>query len=186
MDLEERVEVLKALADPYRLRILDILSPEIRCNCHLQDQMEIAPNLLSYHLKILREAGLIVGTKRGRWIWPYLLVGIAIGAVIHGWAPEDFFAGLAGSGNPLAVPFAVLLGIPLYSSAAGVIPLVQALSDKGVALGTVLAFMMAVVALSLPEMILLRRVLQPKLLATFVGVVGTGILAVGYLFNVVI
>ncbi len=68
MDLEERVEVLKALADPYRLRILDILSPEIRCNCHLQDQMEIAPNLLSYHLKILREAGLIVGTKRGRWI----------------------------------------------------------------------------------------------------------------------
>ncbi len=119
-------------------------------------------------------------------IWPYLLVGIAIGAVIHGWAPEDFFAGLAGSGNPLAVPFAVLLGIPLYSSAAGVIPLVQALSDKGVALGTVLAFMMAVVALSLPEMILLRRVLQPKLLATFVGVVGTGILAVGYLFNVVI
>jgi ArsR family transcriptional regulator len=68
MDLEERVEVLKALADPYRLQILDILSPEIRCNCHLQDQMDIAPNLLSYHLKILREAGLIVGTKRGRWI----------------------------------------------------------------------------------------------------------------------
>jgi len=119
-------------------------------------------------------------------IWPYLLVGIALGAAIHGWAPEDFFAGLAGSGNPFAVPFAVLLGIPLYSSAAGVIPLVQALSDKGVALGTVLAFMMAVVALSLPEMILLRRVLQPKLLATFVGVVGTGILAVGYLFNVII
>jgi uncharacterized membrane protein YraQ (UPF0718 family) len=119
-------------------------------------------------------------------IWPYLLVGIAIGAAIHGWAPEDFFASIAGSGNPLAVPFAVLLGIPLYSSAAGVIPLVQALSDKGVALGTVLAFMMAVVALSLPEMILLRRVLQPKLLATFVAVVGTGILAVGYLFNAVI
>jgi uncharacterized membrane protein YraQ (UPF0718 family) len=119
-------------------------------------------------------------------IWPYLLVGIAVGAVIHGWAPEDFFARLAGSENPFAVPFAVLLGIPLYSSAAGVIPLVQALSDKGVAVGTVLAFMMAVVALSLPEMILLRRVLQPKLLATFIGVVGTGILAVGYLFNVVI
>lgn len=119
-------------------------------------------------------------------IWPYLLVGIAIGAAIHGWAPEEFFASVAGSGNPLAVPFAVLLGIPLYSNAAGVIPLVQALSDKGVALGTVLAFMMAVVALSLPEMILLRRVLQPKLLATFVAVVGTGILAVGYLFNALI
>lgn len=119
-------------------------------------------------------------------IWPYLLVGIAIGAAIHGWAPEDFFASIAGSGNPLAVPFAVLLGIPLYSNAAGVIPLVQALADKGVALGTVLAFMMAVVALSLPEMILLRRVLQPKLLATFVAVVGTGILGVGYLFNAII
>jgi uncharacterized membrane protein YraQ (UPF0718 family) len=119
-------------------------------------------------------------------IWPYLLVGIAVGAVIHGWAPEDFFASIAGSSNPLAVPAAVLLGIPLYSSAAGVIPLVQALSDKGVALGTLLAFMMAVVALSLPEMILLRRVLQPKLLVTFVAVVGTGILAVGYLFNAII
>ncbi len=68
MNLEERVDVLKALADPYRLQILDILSPEIRCNCHLQDQMDIAPNLLSYHLKVLRKAGLIVGTKRGRWI----------------------------------------------------------------------------------------------------------------------
>ena len=119
-------------------------------------------------------------------IWPYLLVGIALGAVIHGWVPEDLFAQWAGSGNPLAVPLAVLVGIPLYSSAAGVVPLVQALADKGVALGTVLAFMMAVVALSLPEMILLRRVLKPKLLATFVAVVGTGILAVGYLFNVVI
>ncbi len=119
-------------------------------------------------------------------IWPYLLVGIALGAAIHGWAPEDLFARWAGSGNPLAVPIAVILGIPLYSNAAGVIPLVQALSDKGVALGTVLAFMMAVVALSLPEMILLRRVLRPQLLATFVGVVGAGILSVGYLFNVII
>ena len=121
-----------------------------------------------------------------RRIWPYLLVGIGIGAIIHGWAPEDLFASWAGAGNPFAVPIAVILGIPLYSSAAGVIPLVQALSDKGVALGTVLAFMMAVVALSLPEMILLRRVLKPRLLATFVGVVGTGILTVGYLFNAII
>jgi len=119
-------------------------------------------------------------------IWPYLLVGIAIGAAIHGWVPEDWFASWAGAGNPLAVPIAVLVGIPLYSSAAGIVPLVQALADKGVALGTVLAFMMAVVALSLPEMILLRRVLKPQLLATFVGVVGVGILTVGYLFNAVI
>jgi uncharacterized membrane protein YraQ (UPF0718 family) len=119
-------------------------------------------------------------------IWPYLLVGIALGAAIHGWAPEDLFARWAGDGNPLAVPLAVVMGIPLYSSAAGVIPLVQALADKGVAIGTVLAFMMAVVALSLPEMILLRRVLQPRLLAAFVGVVGAGILSVGYLFNALI
>jgi len=121
-----------------------------------------------------------------RKIWPYLLVGIGVGAVVHGWAPEDLFTRLAGSGNPLAVPAAVVLGIPLYSNAAGIMPLVEALSAKGVAMGTVLAFMMSVVALSLPEMILLRRVLKPKLLATFTAVVGTGIVAAGFLFNVVI
>jgi uncharacterized membrane protein YraQ (UPF0718 family) len=119
-------------------------------------------------------------------IWPFLLAGIGVGAVIHGWVPEDFFVRWAGQDSLLAVPVAVVLGIPLYSNAAGIMPLVQALTEKGVALGTVLAFMMAVVALSLPEMILLRRVLKPKLLAAFVGVVGAGILAVGYLFNVVI
>ncbi len=119
-------------------------------------------------------------------IWPYLLIGIGIGAAIHGWAPEDFFARYAGPSNPLAVPVAVVLGIPLYSNAAATIPLVEALHAKGVALGTSLAFMMSVVALSLPEMVLLRRVLQPRLLATFVGVVGSGILVVGFLFNVVL
>jgi len=119
-------------------------------------------------------------------IWPYLLVGIGIGAVIHGWAPEDLFARVAGPDNPLAVPIAVLVGIPLYSNAAGALPLVQALAEKGLSMGTVLAFMMSIVALSLPEMILLRKVLRPKLLATFVAVVGTGILLVGYLFNVLI
>ena len=119
-------------------------------------------------------------------IWPYLLVGIGIGAAIHGWAPEDFFARYAGTSNPFAVPVAVVLGIPLYSTAAGTIPLVEALHAKGVALGTSLAFMMSVVALSLPEMVLLRRVLRPRLLATFVGVVATGILLTGFLFNVVL
>jgi hypothetical protein len=121
-----------------------------------------------------------------RRIWPYLIVGIGVGAVIHGWVPEDFFATAAGPGNPLAVPIAVVLGIPLYSNAAGILPLVEALHSKGLAIGTVLAFMMSVVALSLPEMILLRRVLKPRLLATFVAVVGTGILAVGFLFNAVL
>ena len=119
-------------------------------------------------------------------IWPYLLVGIGVGAAIHGWAPEDFFVRFAGPDNPLAVPLAAVLGIPLYSNAAGIMPLVEALYEKGLALGTVLAFMMSVVALSLPEMILLRRVLKPKLLAAFVGVVAVGIVTTGLLFNLVV
>lgn len=129
----------------------------------------------------VEEVGLIL-----RKIWPYLLVGIALGAAIHGWAPEDFFTRYAGAGNPFAVLIAVLVGIPLYSNAAGIMPLVQALHDKGLPMGTLLAFMMAVVALSLPELILLRRVLKPPLIVTFVGVTGAGIIAVGYLFNAVI
>ena len=119
-------------------------------------------------------------------VWAYLLVGIGLGAVIHGWVPTAFFARYAGPNNPLAPLFAVVLGVPLYSNAAGVLPLVEALHAKGLAMGTLLAFMMSVVALSLPEMILLRRVLRPKLLATFVAVVATAILATGYLFNLVL
>jgi uncharacterized membrane protein YraQ (UPF0718 family) len=119
-------------------------------------------------------------------IWPYLLAGIALGAVIHGWVPTDFFARYAGPHNPLAVPFAVVLGVPLYSNAAGVLPLVEALHAKGLAMGTLLAFMMSVVALSLPEMILLRRVLRPRLLGLYIAVVATGIVATGFLFNAVL
>ena len=126
----------------------------------------------------IEEAGSIL-----RKIWPYLLVGIALGAAIHGWAPEDFFTRYAGAANPFAVLIAVVIGIPLYSNAAGILPLVEALHDKGLPMGTLLAFMMAVVALSLPELILLRRVLKPRLIATFVAVTGAGIVATGYLFN---
>ena len=126
----------------------------------------------------IEEAGSIL-----RKIWPYLLVGIALGAAIHGWAPEDFFTRYAGASNPFAVLIAVVIGIPLYSNAAGILPLVEALHDKGLPMGTLLAFMMAVVALSLPELILLRRVLKPRLIATFVAVTGAGIVATGYLFN---
>lgn len=121
-----------------------------------------------------------------RKIWPYLVVGIGIGAAIHGWVPEDFFVDAAGPDNPLAVPVAVGIGVPLYSNAAGVLPLVEALHAKGLAMGTVLAFMMSVVALSVPEMVLLRRVLKPRLLAVFVAVVAAGILAVGVLFNLIL
>jgi len=119
-------------------------------------------------------------------IWPYLLVGIGVGAAIHGWVPEDFFVDVAGPDNPLAVPVATLVGIPLYSNAAAVLPLVEALHAKGLAMGTVLAFMMSVVALSVPELILLRRVLKPRLLAVFVAVVGTGVMTVGFLFNLIL
>jgi uncharacterized membrane protein YraQ (UPF0718 family) len=121
-----------------------------------------------------------------RKIWPYLVIGIGIGAAIHGWVPEDFFVDAAGPDNPLAVPVAVGIGVPLYSNAAGVLPLVEALHAKGLAMGTVLAFMMSVVALSVPEIVLLRRVLKPKLLTVFVGVVAAGILAVGVLFNLIL
>lgn len=119
-----------------------------------------------------------------RKIWPYLLVGIGLGAVIHGWVPADWFATHAT--GPFGVPIAVGLGVPLYSNAAGVLPLVEALHSKGLPMGTVLAFMMAVVALSLPEMILLRRVLKPRLIATFIAVVATSIIVIGYLFNIVL
>jgi uncharacterized membrane protein YraQ (UPF0718 family) len=121
-----------------------------------------------------------------RRIWPYLLVGIGLGAAIHGWVPTDLFAHYAGPDNPFAPLIAVVLGVPLYSNAAGVLPLIEALHAKGLAMGTLLAFMMSVVALSLPEMILLRRVLKPQLLACFVGVVGLAILATGYLFNLIL
>ncbi len=120
-----------------------------------------------------------------RKIWPYLLVGIALGAVIHGWVPETWIADHASSGG-WGVLVAVGLGVPLYSNAAGILPLVEALHDKGLPMGTVLAFMMSVVALSTPEVILLRRVLKKQLIATYVGVVAIGILATGYLFNLVI
>jgi uncharacterized membrane protein YraQ (UPF0718 family) len=119
-------------------------------------------------------------------VWPYILAGIAIGAAIHGWVPEDFMAQIMGKDAWWSVPLAVLIGVPMYTNAAGVIPIVQALLAKGAALGTVLAFMMSVIALSLPEMIILRKVLKVRLIATFVGVVATGILIVGFVFNAVL
>ena len=120
-------------------------------------------------------------------VWPYILAGISIGAAIHGWVPQDFMASIMGKDAPWwSVPVAVAIGVPMYTNAAGVIPIVQALLAKGAALGTVLAFMMSVIALSLPEMIILRKVLKLRLIATFVGVVSTGILIVGFVFNAVL
>jgi uncharacterized membrane protein YraQ (UPF0718 family) len=119
-------------------------------------------------------------------VWPYILVGIAVGAGIHSYVPEDYMASFMGREAWWSVPLAVLIGVPLYSNAAGVIPIVQALLAKGAALGTVLAFMMSVIALSLPEIIILRKVLKVRLIATFVAVVASGILLVGYVFNAVL
>jgi uncharacterized membrane protein YraQ (UPF0718 family) len=119
-------------------------------------------------------------------VWLFVMIGIGIGAFIHGFVPEDALAGIMGADAWWSVPAAVLVGIPLYSNAAGVIPVVSALLGKGAALGTVLAFMMSVVALSLPEMIILRKVLKPRLIAIFVGVVAVSIMITGYLFNLVI
>ncbi len=116
-------------------------------------------------------------------VWLYVVIAIGIGGFIHGYAPDDFLARYAGNGNPFAVPVAVAIGVPLYSNAAGVIPIVYALMEKGMSIGTVLAFMMAVTALSLPEMIILRKVLKKKLLAVFVGIMTVTIIGVGYLFN---
>jgi len=119
-------------------------------------------------------------------VWFYVVLGIAVGAGIHGYVPEGFMASFMGKSAWWSVPLSVVIGIPMYSNAAGIIPIVQALLGKGAALGTVLAFMMSVIALSLPEMIILRKVLKPKLIAVFIGVVGTGIMIVGYLFNMIL
>jgi uncharacterized protein len=126
-----------------------------------------------------------VGEILGR-VWPYVLVGIAIGGFMHGYAPADFLAKYAGSGAWYAVPLAVLVGVPLYSNAAGVIPIVKVLMEKGMAMGTSLAFMMAVTALSLPEAVILRKVLKPRLLAIYFGVVALGIMLTGFLFNAIV
>ena len=119
-------------------------------------------------------------------VWIYVVLGIAVGAGIHGYVPEGLMASIMGKGAWWSVPAAVLVGIPMYSNAAGIVPVVEALLGKGAALGTVLAFMMSVIALSLPELVILRKVLKPWLIAVFIGVVGTGIMLVGYLFNIII
>jgi hypothetical protein len=134
------------------------------------------PERIAYGKSAVRE---IVGK-----VWIYVVLGIAVGAGIHGYVPQDFMARIMGKqAGWWSVPLAVVIGIPMYSNAAGIIPIVQALLGKGAALGTVLAFMMAVIGLSLPETIILRKVLKPRLIAVFIGVVGVGILIVGYLFN---
>lgn len=119
-------------------------------------------------------------------VWPYILLGVGLGAWIHGYVPIGFLAKYAGAGKWYAVPFATLIGIPLYSNAAGVIPLVSALTEKGVSMGTTLAFMMSVTALSLPEFMILKTVMKTRLIILFASIVGVGIMFTGYLFNFIL
>ncbi|VXD23225.1 permease [Planktothrix paucivesiculata] len=119
-------------------------------------------------------------------VWPYVVGGIAIGALIHGYVPTEFIIRWAGANNPFAVPIAVILGVPLYANIAGVMPITEALVNKGMPLGTVLSFTMAVTALSFPEMVILKKVLRPQLLAIFIGIVTLGIIGIGYLFNTIL
>ena len=160
---------------------------------HLQDWVReihagiaapLTGDRMNWHQRLrtgLRHVHEIVGK-----VWPYILIGIGVGAAIHGYVPQDFMASIMGRDAWWSVPGAVVLGIPMYTNAAGIIPIVEALIDKGAALGTTLAFMMSVIALSLPEMLILRKVLKLPLIATFVGVVGSGILLVGFVFNAVL
>jgi hypothetical protein len=121
-----------------------------------------------------------------RKIWLYVLIGVGAGAFIHGYVPTEFITSIAGADNPFAVPVATLLGIPMYSNAAGVMPLIEVLTSKGMLSGTALSFMMAITALSLPEAMILKRVMSLKLIAIFFGTVTLGIMGVGYLFNAIL
>ncbi|MBI5848596.1 MAG: permease [Nitrospirae bacterium] len=148
----------------------------------LGEGQEIAKQVFRDRLQYAKENTVDI-LKR---VWLYIFVAIGIGGVIHGYVPQDFLLKYAGPQNPFAVPIAVALGVPLYSNAAGVIPIVYALMEKGLSTGTVLAFMMAVTALSLPEVIILKKVLKVPLLAVFVGIMTVTIIAVGYLFNAIL
>ncbi|MBK7028967.1 MAG: permease [Bacteroidales bacterium] len=161
-----------------RLRLEKWVEPwvfEIKAGAHMEDEKISFSTRVKMGFEAVKE---IVGK-----VWIYVMIGIAVGAGVHGYVPQDFMASFMGKSAWYSVPLSVLIGVPLYSNAAGIIPIVAALIEKGAALGTALAFMMSVIGLSLPEMIILRKVLKLPLIFTFIGVVGTGIIIVGFLFN---
>ncbi|MDM7457109.1 MAG: permease [Tepidimonas sp.] len=161
----------------------------MKLEAHLEDWVRDMPKIATHYdtaqmtLADRVQAGFDSVREIVGRVWPYILAGIAIGAGIHGWVPQELMASVMGKDAWWSVPLAVLIGVPMYTNAAGVIPIVQALLAKGAALGTVLAFMMSVIALSLPEMVILRKVLKVRLIAIFIAVVSTGILIVGLVFN---
>jgi uncharacterized membrane protein YraQ (UPF0718 family) len=149
--------------------------------CKMHDQVE---NPMTWKDRI--DFGISESRSITLKVLPYIIIGITIGAIIHGYAPADFLVNIAGENNPLAVPIAVLIGIPLYSNAAGMIPIMEVLTSKGMAMGTALAFMMAVIGLSLPEMIILRKVIKLKLILIFAGILFVSFTLTGYLFNAIL
>jgi len=166
----DRLKVEYLVADfVWQNKLVDKTIPEIKMS-----QKERMAYALNYAVDIFKK------------VWLYILIGVGLGAWIHGYVPADFLVLYAGADKWYAVPLAVIVGIPLYSNAAGVIPLVSALTEKGVALGTTLAFMMAVTALSLPEFMILKKIMKTKLIIIFASIVGLGIIFTGYLFNVLI
>jgi len=170
-----------------------IIIGQLKMEHHLQDwvrDIQAGKSLPVSEGVITWEARFLAGWSHVKEIvlkvWPYIVIGITVGAVIHGFVPEDFMVSIMGKEAWWSVPASVALGVPMYTNAAGVIPIVEALIGKGAALGTTLAFMMSVIALSLPEILILRKVLKTKLIFTFVGVVASGILMVGFIFNAVL
>lgn len=146
-------------------------------NTGLSEEKQTLPGRIGLGYEAVKE---IVGK-----VWIYVILGIAVGAAAHGYVPEDFMAALMGKSAWYSVPLSILIGIPLYSNAAGIVPIVSVLIEKGASLGTSLAFMMSVIGLSLPEMVILKKVLKLPLILTFIGIVGAGIMMVGYLFNLI-
>jgi uncharacterized membrane protein YraQ (UPF0718 family) len=149
-----------------------------------EDEDNLKPVALTWNQRF--EQGRFQSSEIVRSVWIYVVLGIAIGAGIHGYVPTDFIVKYAGVHNPLAVPLAVVLGVPLYANIAGVMPITEALVNKGMPMGTVLAFTMAVTALSFPEIVILKKVLRPQLLTVFVGLMTIGIISIGYLFNAIL
>jgi uncharacterized membrane protein YraQ (UPF0718 family) len=147
----------------------------------LEDEDNLEPVTLTWRQRF--QQGRFQSSEIVRSVWLYVVAGIAICAVIHGYVPTDFIIKYAGTNNPFAVPIAVILGVPLYANIAGVMPITEALVNKGMPMGTVLAFTMAVTALSFPEMVILKKVLRPQLLALFIGLMTVGIISIGYIFN---
>ncbi len=170
--------------------VAGLIIGKLKMENHLQDwvrDIHIGKDLPADNTKMSWEARFQKGWQHVKEIvfkvWIYVVIGISVGAIIHGFVPEDFMVSIMGKDAWWSVPASVVLGVPMYTNAAGVIPIVEALIGKGAALGTTLAFMMSVIALSLPEILILRKVLKTRLIATFVGVVSTGILIVGFVFN---